>query len=375
MKKLIITLLTASLIIGALGTGCNTTQPTTDNTEITNEITDTTRLKITKVTENGFEGNMLTMNNDPAYVSFSEDILFEEGISSTFEIGNIVTFEHGAVMESYPVQIVALKITANEVDEMIQIDDRETVSGLIGAFPEKILRIGEVEAQVDKGSVFAIELEDNPSTGHRWVMQDNENVELIGTGFLEPHTDLVGAPGKTYFGLRLNKKGEYFITFDLISPANVPADTLTIQVFSLDETNTEGSIIEMKGQYLGIRDGMVDIVLGDIVTPFYAENAQELVKGLVEGDTVLVKGEVAEASYRLISIEKIPSEMTNIEGVETFEGEYMGIQNGQVDILTGCIVQPYTLKAPHLLPEDIQEGDNVAIWLQGDTVVEMRIIK
>jgi len=374
MKKLVITLLIASLTLG-LTTGCQSASSQTEEKEITNEITDTTVLKITTLTENGFEGTMLSMNNDPATVSFSEDLIFTEGVNQDLKIGNLVTFEHGAVMESYPVQIVALKITGNEVDETIQIDDRETISGLIGEFPETVVRIGEVEVSVNKGTVFAIELEDNPSTGHRWVMEENENIEIVGVGTLEAQTDLVGAPGKAYFGLRINSKGEFFITFNLLSPANVPADTVTIQVFSMDETNTEGSINEMKGQYLGIREGMVDIVLGDIITPFYAENAEELVKGLVEGDTVLVKGEVGEAMYQLKSIEKIPFEMTNIEGVDMFEGEFMGLHDGQVDILSGCIVQPYDLKAPHLLPENIQEGDHVDVWLQGETIVEMKIIK
>ncbi len=67
--------------------------------------------------------------------------------------------------------------------------------------------------------------------------------------------------------------------------------------------------------------------------------------------------------------------MTNIEGVDMFEGEFMGLHDSQVDILSGCIVQPYDLKAPHLLPENIQEGDRVEVWLQGETIVEMKIIK
>ncbi len=302
MKKLVITLLIASLTLG-LTTGCQSASSQTEEKEITNEVTDTTVLKITTLTDNGFEGTMLSMNNDPATVSFSEDLIFTEGVNQDLKVGNLVTFEHGAVMESYPVQIVALKITGNEVEETIQIDDRETISGLIGEFPETVVRIGEVEVSVNKGTVFAIELEDNHLQAPM-VMEENENIEIVGVGTLETQTDLVGAPGKAYFGLRINTKGEFFITFNLLSPANVPADTVTIQVFSMDETNTEGNINEMKGQYLGIREGMIDIVLGDIITPFYAENAGELVKGLKEGDTVLVTAEVGEAMYQLKSIKR-----------------------------------------------------------------------
>ncbi|MGD2060889.1 MAG: protease inhibitor I42 family protein [Acidimicrobiia bacterium] len=52
------------------------------------------------------------------------------------------------------------------------------------------------EVEVPVGAVLEVTLEENPSTGYRWeTMSLPDMIELVADEYLEPDTDLVGAPG------------------------------------------------------------------------------------------------------------------------------------------------------------------------------------
>ncbi len=74
---------------------------------------------------------------------------------------------------------------------------------------------------VEKGSEFEIILESNPSTGFRWVIADTLNTDIVTlttTEFIEPDTELLGAPGEekwTFTGAGL---GETDISLSYVRP-------------------------------------------------------------------------------------------------------------------------------------------------------------
>ena len=169
-----------------------------------------------------------TPDGAPYVVHFQDDLMFYDNVSRDFEVGNIIVVGFsGLVMESYPMQIDAISIISNEEDNMISIDPRESISGYIREFPVFVLGKDDLVAEVLLDSVFAISLEENPSTGYRWeIVIDGFNFEMTGDGLANQSSGLVGAPTMHHFGFRAIIIGEQKIIFKLIAPDNSVEETI-----------------------------------------------------------------------------------------------------------------------------------------------------
>ena len=99
---------------------------------------------------------------DYIIVDITKEVIFEDKISKEFLLGNIVIFETISSYRGgdYPLQYNVTKIIANEKDEVISIDIRETVSGYLGVFPEVVLDINNRIAKVKENGIVAIILKE-----------------------------------------------------------------------------------------------------------------------------------------------------------------------------------------------------------------------
>lgn len=79
------------------------------------------------------------------------------------------------------------------------------------------------EIELAAGEQFELHLESNPSTGYGWEVSEMTTadlVELDGRSYVEPDSDLVGAPGTEIFAFTAGGRGagilrlEYIRSFD-----------------------------------------------------------------------------------------------------------------------------------------------------------------
>lgn len=104
---------------------------------------------------------------------------------------------------------VAEKIVFSEPDAIIQLDDRETISGYFdGMFPQAVYYMIDENIEAQAGVMFAIGLEQNCESG--WTMTPATGVELVAGGQSEPCED---GSYFNYFGISIAATGEYTIEF------------------------------------------------------------------------------------------------------------------------------------------------------------------
>jgi len=105
--------------------------------------------------------------------------------------------------------IYAQKVVFSEPDSVIQLDDRETISGYLkGMFPQAVYSLADEHINAQAGVPFAIGLEENCESD--WFIMMTEGVEVVANGQSEPGEDGMLT---NYFGLRIDKPGEYGILF------------------------------------------------------------------------------------------------------------------------------------------------------------------
>lgn len=123
---------------------------------------------------NKFMGKIIEIKNEKEFivetldrknyiiVDITDDVVFEEGISKEFQLGNIIMFEtiKSLTVSEYPVQYNVAKIFVNEEDKEISIDDRENISGLLGVFPDKVLDYNNKKAAVKNKNIIAVVLKE-----------------------------------------------------------------------------------------------------------------------------------------------------------------------------------------------------------------------
>lgn len=79
------------------------------------------------------------------------------------------------------------------------------------------------EFAVEIGDVLEISLEENPSTGYTWDPADPPGlVELTGDEFVDPDTDLVGAPGTRLLSFEVVSEGAGILRLEYIRPFDEP---------------------------------------------------------------------------------------------------------------------------------------------------------
>lgn len=134
-------------------------------------------------------------------------------------------------------------LVPKKVKEMVEEKRQAIIKGELEVFPgmtdEELRKISHFESNVvgelfsepklydDSnrtiavriGETFAVELEENPSTGYRWQETcDNSFVEVVSDSFVPPARVLVGAPGKRVFEFKALKTGDGAITLVLQRP-------------------------------------------------------------------------------------------------------------------------------------------------------------
>lgn len=90
-----------------------------------------------------------------------------------------------------------------------------------------------IEAEV--GHEFAITLQSNPTTGHRWQLAESldECLELVNSEYKGPEAELVGAGGEEVWTFRGVCQGEAVVTLHYVRPWEqgiAPAETQTFTV-------------------------------------------------------------------------------------------------------------------------------------------------
>lgn len=81
--------------------------------------------------------------------------------------------------------------------------------------------LGEVD--VGMGATIEVELESNASTGHRWEPAPLPDVlELVDDRYLEPDTDLVGAPGAQVVSFEVVAEGAGILRLEYVRPFDDP---------------------------------------------------------------------------------------------------------------------------------------------------------
>lgn len=112
-------------------------------------------------------------------VDITKDVVFEDGIAKDFLLGNIVMFEtiNSLTVTDYPLQHNVTKIIANDKDEVISIDNRETLSGYLGVFPDVVMDIDNRETTVHEKNIVAVTLQETDASYE--YEKETESVILV----------------------------------------------------------------------------------------------------------------------------------------------------------------------------------------------------
>ena len=90
--------------------------------------------------------------------------------------------------------------------------------------------------EVGVGEEFAVTLEANPTTGYRWRLAepfDRDALELVGSEFERPETDLFGAGGEEVWTFRAKRQGRAVVRLEYVRPWEgeaSPAESRTLTV-------------------------------------------------------------------------------------------------------------------------------------------------
>jgi len=99
-------------------------------------------------------------------------------------------------------------------DDMVMLDDRETVSAYLGGmFPNAVYDMDDDTITAQAGLPFAIALEENCES--YWELQAQSGVVLEADGSDEPRED---GFYNHYFGIRIDELGSYTLEFVLYAP-------------------------------------------------------------------------------------------------------------------------------------------------------------
>jgi len=105
--------------------------------------------------------------------------------------------------------ITAEKLVFSEPDALIELDNRETVSGYLnGLFPMAIFTMADKKVSAQAGMPFAIAFDENCES--EWEMAAAEGVTLAADG-ISPQRD--DGYYTRYFGISIAEAGEYTIVF------------------------------------------------------------------------------------------------------------------------------------------------------------------
>lgn len=186
--------------------------------------------KIEEINENGYLVDCID-NNELSLTKVY--IRYVEGVIKPYYMGNIgdiiMVKLADEIMESFPVQAKILEVISIEPDMIIQIDNREMISGIIGTFPYVIGHENNTEFDVIPDKPFVIVMHENSSAGYTWMI-DNK------TDDMEVFKDIyVQEKNNHYFGMKL-PAGIYEIILSYQKIGNDPIKTI---VFNINSTDAE----------------------------------------------------------------------------------------------------------------------------------------
>ncbi|MFZ7121976.1 MAG: hypothetical protein ACOWWH_13635 [Eubacteriaceae bacterium] len=190
-----------------------------------NKNTETLKGIIQEVNESSL---LISTDNDELYlIHLNNNTIYKNNISKDFYINNAIeVLFNGVILESSPMQITAMEITMN--DQMISLDPREFISGIIGVFPSTVLNEDNNNIQIEIETPFAIELPIENNLQWTYTSSSDDIVFLAG-GADTQHDEIVYY---YYWGFKINKSGEYVLTFtnedlesgeELVFNINVPS--------------------------------------------------------------------------------------------------------------------------------------------------------
>lgn len=220
MKRIGVLLLILLIILG----GCansgseNSDDKMLDDTNRTQQNEEENRIFTGQIKElndnNNFVVETLDSHKDLIAVKITENVTFENNISEKFKVGNIVIFEtKPMIKESWPLKVELVSIIANNTNDELVIDDRETISSYINAFPKISLDTTYTEGVVEKEEVISVKLP--IPDGYEWLYTIDEQITFTGTGS-EIKTVNNEETTYQYWGFRMNEVGEYVIPFVLL---------------------------------------------------------------------------------------------------------------------------------------------------------------
>lgn len=166
--------------------------------------------------ENYMTGKVVGIDGDKYEVEVLGSSMVEGRITLTIPadvLDDDMPIEEGNLIGVYIAvdgdKVTAEKIVFSEPDQIIQLDDRETISGYLnGMFPQVVYYMGDENLQAEAGNPFAIGLEENCESG--WSLEEQEGVKLVANGKSQP-----GEDGNyiNYFGIQIDKAGTYTLKF------------------------------------------------------------------------------------------------------------------------------------------------------------------
>lgn len=123
-------------------------------------------------------------------IILTDKVTFDEGIPHEFELGNIIMFEARDLFRTNEDNelIDIEKVIANEKDALITLDKRESISSILGVFPDVILDEMHTQTTVKKDSIIAIIVSRHKKGSWEYVI-DNENIRLINESIDDDSTD------------------------------------------------------------------------------------------------------------------------------------------------------------------------------------------
>lgn len=155
---------------------------------------------------------ILTDSKEQYSAALNNKTKFQGDIKKDLSIGDGVSILfNGIVAESYPMQITAMEVTVtDEAEDIISLDPREFVSGIIGQFPSIILDQDTTSSDIAANTPFAISLKVSPENNPWTYDLSSDKIILIGEGSLSTSGTV---PIDYYWGFTIEEKGEFEIVF------------------------------------------------------------------------------------------------------------------------------------------------------------------
>lgn len=173
-----------------------------------------------------------TVDKERQYlIRIDDEAVFEEGISTALADGNVVMM-HAVEHEENHEVYTATKVMANEQDHRIKIDERETISGYLGIFPDGLLDMEEHSITIAKNKTVAITLKQDK--GQRWVYDRvKDHLRLLSY-----HEEDEEGYKRQHWGFAVEHEGECMVHFTSMNEQDDQMDEIFFRITAMDDSLT-----------------------------------------------------------------------------------------------------------------------------------------